>query len=455
MTRMRLWYLSGTIWLILCIPLLAQHQRLGLMPEEPFTLEPKGRSHVSEAFCLDEQLRITEQPVRYSQVISEGSNAQVRLGDGPPIPLQRAIDEGLISVEGASDKHFDHGTGISVRFKNLTDKSVTISLVNGLAFGEQKGALIQHDSPALELLNKPLGRFGSGFLQMDLWDKLQDERRLQTLGFYPNSLVVNPDNTRAAVTNFQIANGITPANGLLNEATSKSLEDKSTEFATRLGSIGFERGAFAKLDDAVRKYQTFMGEKPTGVLNVELESRLRADELTLAAIKELRSAKGSADIVLGNGTFPSVLTFAHSDDATMILVSQDDRPELWSITDYDAVTRARPGADSLRHFSEKALTSQLPHKNANALVIKTGVFKKGGSAPLRVNGVSSLVPENELQSFLNGSGKLSTIDKAIEVHASQATTTPLRVIVERSPVQQGRMTSGTLDSFGYSQVDKS
>jgi len=452
--RVRAHFAAIFLILAFCLPVHGQHQRLGLRAEAPFTLEGKGDSHFTEAYCLDKHLTITEKPVTYSHVVSEGVSADVQVGNRT-MSLQRAITEGFILAMGSAESKAEFegqgGTGIQMRFVNNTDQAVTITIHEAIAFGEQKESLIEHNSPALQVLNKPQDRYSPLFDQLTVWDKLEGERQLQMLGYYP-SLAVNPKNTRAATQKFQKAKGL-PVSGSLDEPTIKVLTQEEDKLIARFAKVGFNLTPLnlSRLEDPLKRYQEATGESSTGVMSPELEKRLRADELLLAEIQGLTLKTTGPDASLVGKNFPHVLTFFRDKKTTNILVGPTEKPEMWVFAD-DEVKRFKAGSDSVSEFSgmsTAASTSRVSHATP---ILVTEIYRAADSVPIWLGGKKVEISQEELKDFVEGDGKPPKMDELIIGLTTAAKTRP-RVLVERSPLQQGRTSKQTIESAGFAQVD--
>jgi hypothetical protein len=240
----------------------AQHQRLAVKPGT-ITLNGQKRSLAVEAFCLDRN-RVIDGTYNYNNLLSS-SSATATVG-GRTLPLQKAINEGLVRIESTvKDSSFDSGIGI--RFVNLSEGPLTIHISDSLPLGEKPG--VYTNRAALEVVKTDRSSLegGSREVQDLLWEADIDRVRWESLGY-------------KSLEEFQQANNV-PLNGL-SAATKAKLEDAEAKLIARFEAAGINERrpdtTVQSVFDNISSFQYKIGVKETGIYSPDVRSRFERYE---------------------------------------------------------------------------------------------------------------------------------------------------------------------------------
>jgi hypothetical protein len=148
-------------------------QRMLLLPQT-LSLGPSSSARAN-AMCLDEFRDTPARGAKFATAPTDFGDVQVSVANGPPISLQRAIDQRVIEIEGV-------GNYEQLSFKSLTDKPVNITI--------RKTSVISPDSAyeMKDLLGLPqLKTTKATFSQDELW-KTRETQTAKRIGVDPNKL---------------------------------------------------------------------------------------------------------------------------------------------------------------------------------------------------------------------------------------------------------------------------
>jgi hypothetical protein len=440
-------------------------QRLGLLPDR-FTLRGKGQTYEAEAFCLDRHLIQRTTPVSYEKILAGQTAARVRVGGAPPISLQEAINQGIVSVTGRgvpNSERFD--SHLSLTFVSNDPRPISIELVEPVAFGLKKSSWINPD--ALTPLRQPRTAYASKLRQDMIWRADTHPRRLQVLGYYQGDPhEVSLPELRAATRAFQRAQGI-PETGTFDPTTRLALdraEEKLRADFARLGVSERPRTDTSVQDvtDVIRRYERYLGrkeEEETGLLGEALRARMAADEAVLRQVSDaatLGRAPG-ADLA-APGVLPDVLTFERYRDGGNVIVRGSDGPELWSYFGGKVVGRFK-GRRAIQEFDDFSLKGAVVNSSPGTYMLQTGVYRP--DAKIRVAfgpGPLLEVTPVELSQFMDGRASIPAFDERVATLTGGGGQTRPRVLISRSALNQGRGGDvgggpSPLDGSGFEQID--
>lgn len=284
----------------------AQHQRLGIAPHN-ISLNSKQPTSEVEAFCLDRN-KVIDGTYDYNNVLSSSASTAIVTVGQRRLPLQKAINEGLIRVESTLSRA-KFGSGIGVRFVSLTRLPVTIQIRDSLAVGENPGSY--SNKSALEILRTAKANLvvDSKEIQQQVWEADSDRARLESLDY-------------KSVAEFQQANGL-PLNGL-DAVTKAKLQESESQLIARFEAVGLANRRFQarekSVSDNISLFQTKMGIKETSVYSPDVRAQFeRYEKVDFPVIKEL-SEYGSNQY---NYLFLRVK--ASADDSSLYTIYSPDR----------------------------------------------------------------------------------------------------------------------------------
>ena len=203
-----------------------------------------------EAFCLDRN-RVIDGTYNYNNVLS--SSAATATVGGRTLPLQKAINEGLVRIESTvKDSSFDSGIGI--RFVNLSEGPLTIHISDSLPLGENPG--VYSNRAALDVVKTDRSSLGGGSRKVQdlLWEADIDRVRWESLGY-------------KSLEEFQQANNL-PLNGL-SAATKTKLEEAEAKLIARFEAVGITERRLDttvhSVSDNISSFQHKIGVEETRV----------------------------------------------------------------------------------------------------------------------------------------------------------------------------------------------
>jgi hypothetical protein len=130
----------------------AQTQRLGI-PVGDFAVDANGKL-ARRGYCMDAGVKAPAPGARLSHVLTDAANIEVRIGDGPPKSLQRALEANQVRLEAKA--MFEGATLSDV----MNDSKVDANMQLFLAL-----KAIQHKELFHSLLDKPVGEASKGIAQ--------------------------------------------------------------------------------------------------------------------------------------------------------------------------------------------------------------------------------------------------------------------------------------------------
>jgi len=255
----------------------AQHQRLAIKPGT-VTLNSQKRSFEVEAFCLDRN-KVIDNTYNYNHVLS--SSAATATVGGRTLPLQKAINDGLVRIESTVENP-RFGSGIGIRFVNLSRKPLTIHIPDSLPLGENPG--VYTNRAALEIV-KTDQTISSTEIQERLWETDIDRVRWESLGY-------------KTLQEFQQANNL-PLNGL-SAATKTKLEEAESKLIARFEAVGINERRFhsrvQSVSDNISSFQEQIGVEETGVYSPDVRSQFeRYEKVDFPQITKAADYTSAAD----------------------------------------------------------------------------------------------------------------------------------------------------------------
>lgn len=146
---------------VLASGLLAQ-QRMGLISGSSVSISAGGSGELPSR-CMDEHAGPPTIDTRYTKILHGQSEDVIIELDGKQISLDKAVDDGLVSISGVTDPRLSRRARIdNLRINNLTDKSIRISVKQGVVLGTSKHRPFDYD--ASQLLDRSIG-------QKNLWQR--------------------------------------------------------------------------------------------------------------------------------------------------------------------------------------------------------------------------------------------------------------------------------------------
>ena len=282
MKKLTLLLAAFQIILLSALATSAQHQRLGISPTT-MTLNSRKPSAEVEAFCLDRH-KVIDGTYDYNHVLSpSASTATVTVGQRT-MPLQRAINEGLIRIKSTVGSN-GFGSGIGVKFISQTQQPVTIQIRNSLALGENAGTYT--NTSVLETLRTAKANLevDSKDLQHQLWEADIHRVRWESLGY-------------GSVEEFQRANNL-PVNGL-SALTKTKLEEAESKLIARFEAVGMTNTRSASripsVSDNIASFQKAVGLEETAVYSPDVRAQFeKYEKVDFPVIREISDYDSPAD----------------------------------------------------------------------------------------------------------------------------------------------------------------
>jgi hypothetical protein len=412
----------------------AQHQRLAI-PQGNFRIGPGGAKS-TEAFCLDHNLFAPVSPIPYPEVISPGSRAEVRIGEGSPISLQEAIRAKKVRVAGASGNYAaGFSSGISVTFENLTSETISISLRDPVAIGERPG--IVDSSRQIELLRTPVIK-NSETTQGDLWTIGAHFSQLRLLGHLDDEGFTEAKG-KAAILRFQKSESIGQT-GNFDEPTLAALEKRVQAYIRDLAVLGFhvrdER--VPNLGTAIRDYQSYLHISTTGRMTPSLRASIHRDLGRINEIAKVRQSKLSSTGYLSTSGNPDLVAFQKNDENVYALYRDpvSKTLEMWAHS---------PGGPPARVSGEKAIAAWdelsarivgLAGGDGRLFAHLSSSYKPTGSLLLTIGADEMELQSIEVSRFLTGQGSIAALDKYVNSLSSHGKKP--QIVLFRDGLFQGR-----------------
>lgn len=234
----RLWLLGAILLLLSFFGQDAHaYQRMGVRAGSSVSIPP-NKSGELEAFCLDEHAPPPTQGDRFTRVMNASSPKALVVDVGSrQIPLQEAIDKGMVRISGV-----DEGTGVfaridAVSIKNLTKQPIVVRVTESAVLGGEGHESFGYNVRSL------LDRHGD---QGSIWSAQESiatreaareatrssQEKLSQLGLYRGKVdgEVNPA-TRRALDDFKLAHGLggqkrkAPSEEEIEVSLTKSIEE--------------------------------------------------------------------------------------------------------------------------------------------------------------------------------------------------------------------------------------
>jgi peptidoglycan hydrolase-like protein with peptidoglycan-binding domain len=399
-------------------------------------------------FCFDEYLIAARRVTPFRHVLAGKNDATVRTADGRTLPLQEAIDKGMVAVNDFQ---------LKMMFTNRTNAPLSIRIARPVVFWNRPAGDV--NPAALAALESPNDDYD--WRQEQVWRITTAERRLAVLGYYDGS-VWNIDRGRfgSAVSAFQRANNIA-SSGSLDNATIGRLATIDDNLRNRLRALGFRdrEGRSLKEDLAaqIRAYQKYLGNPATGRWSPELGSRLGTDEQIIPQLNALRpNGKTIAEVL--SESRPNVLTYLNGMKGMMVLMQTPQGVELWGRRGGSYQFQSRD-LQAVRGMDEAAAALALRATKDDRIVIYPRV---GGSDEVILNiGAQSVTTDaKSMAAYLNGGTVPASLDEAITKMIPSGSTTvtggrlPAKLIVYRGPFVQGRSGADGSSLLGRLKLDQ-
>jgi hypothetical protein len=470
MKRLHFFLLAFTIFYVAVPNISGQSQRLAI-PATSFSLPKRGTHSDVRAYCLDRHLRIGT-PVDFTEVLA-GDARVVHVGNRPLMTLREAIDGQFLKVRGAGlrDPNYSEVNGTQIRFLSTTDEPISINFTRTVALGENGSNQVEPNT--LAAIRTFTSEEDFRTVQDQVWLKEIDETRLEALGFYgPGKTSRTRLATRNAVLAFQKEHGL-PRTGILNPVTKRALAEAERKQIDGFEQLGFTASldgtAVAHVSDNIRAFETFLDRAtpPTGKLSDTLRLKLDNFRRDLGpAVSQALAAHSSRALpsdttLLTNNS--DIVTFERDNfvdrngnplDLTNVLVKTPQTIELLGIEN-GVLTRRASGEKALIELDSYLQASARIPMDSRTVTVRSGIYKPGGTIPLRIGDIKIELSPEEMQRFISGT-RNSKIDAAIDRLTSSRSTKP-RVLVFRSPFSQGRSENiqgvPVLSLYGYKEQE--
>ncbi len=184
----------------------ASFQRMALFAGDGLELAPRGSGELS-ARCVDEHADPPTRGSDFTTLYNAPPNAVTVYARGQAIPLQRALDDGMVSITGTSPANCFQCLIDAVRVNNLTDGPIEIRVSRAAVLGGAGHGALKYDPNTL---------LGGTQSQDEIWARqarieevMQDQESLAALRYYDGPIdgSVGPKFT-AAVRSFQREAGL-------------------------------------------------------------------------------------------------------------------------------------------------------------------------------------------------------------------------------------------------------
>lgn len=233
-------------------------QRMGLLPGRSVQIPPNGKGELP-ARCLDEEAPPPITSTRYTRVHNAPPDAVIVKIDGQSIPLQQALDQGLVSISGvtAPTGYVTQARIDAVRIINNTSKPIEVQVHSGAVLGESGHRPFDYDVTSLLARNasqrsiwgQQIERIESirrEEFQRRKEENIQNQTALSALGYYDGPIDGEfGAAAREGARSFQRDYGLV-TDGIIGEKTRVALKDAQTQ-QERLQRINKDEPGFLTL----------------------------------------------------------------------------------------------------------------------------------------------------------------------------------------------------------------